>query len=272
MKTTVKTPQEKEKNTIENSRVKTAVPALDRAVAVLNFVSRRLTPPTAADIGKALGIPRSSAHALLAALVAHGLLFKNQMQRYRLGAQSLRWAGDFIDRQEIVTAFQNEVLTVPTLAPYSLSLTYRDGNEVVCMACRNGDGRLGFTFNTGLRLPAGFAATGKAILSTLADDAVRALYDDNWHEALTAHSIKNCSDLIAELYATRQRGYSIDDCQIRDGMFCIGVAVFDYTNRANNGIALSLPKREVDTQTIQRLGLELTGLAAALSRRLGAAI
>lgn len=271
MKSTVKMPQKKEKNGRQNNTVKTAVPALDRAVSVLDFVSRQLTPPTAADIGNALNIPRSSAHALLAALVAHDLLFKNQMQRYRLGAQPLRWAGDFIDHQDMITSFQNQVLSVPALAPYSLSLTYRDETEVVCMACRNGDGRLGFSFSTGLRLPAGFAATGKAMLSTLTDDAVRALYADSWHEALTAHSAKDCESLLQDLNETRQRGYAVDNGEIRAGMFCIGVPIFDHTNRANNGVALSMPDSEADDATITQLGESLAQLADLLSRRLGAA-
>lgn len=256
----------------KNNIDKTAVPALDRTVLILNLVSQSSQPLTAADIVRTLAIPRSSGHALLAALVAHGLLHKSPEQRYTLGATVMHWASGFLSQQDIVTAFQSEIITVRELSQFSLTLSVRQAKEVICLACRNGDEPLGFTFSMGLRLPAGFAATGQAILSTLTDTAVRELYLDDWHTPMTEYSLTDCTALLNELEHIRQRGYSIDDCYIREGMFCIGVPVFDHSNQANNGIALSMPKAEATPENIQLLGKQLRQMADNLSRRLGATI
>lgn len=259
-------------NTIKQNLPKTVVPALDRSVAILELVSQSNQSLTAAEIVRTLAIPRSSGHAILAALVEHNLLHKSIEQRYTLGSQVMHWAGNFLAHQDIVTAFQNEIITVPELSRFSLTLSIRQEHEVICLACRNGNEQLGFTFSIGLRLPAGFAATGMATLSTLTDTEVRDLYDSYWHPAMTKNSMPNCNALVHELAVVRQRGYSIDDCYIRDGMFCIGVPVFDHTNRANNGIALSMQKIEENPEQTQLLGQQLRNMADNLSRRLGATI
>ncbi len=249
---------------------KTRVPALDRSVAILDFVSACETPPSASDITRSLDLPRSSAHGLIGALVTHGLLHKNTESRYTMSGHVMAWTNGFLAQQDIVPLFNSEIVISPDLAAYSLTLTCRDGRDVVCLACHNGASRLGFTFHTGLRLPVAFAATGKAILSTEDDRNVIALFKDAWPAPLTPHSVANCDLLLAELAEARQRGYSIDDRQIRDGMYCIGVPVFDHNQYARYGIALSMQKADADTMSMDEVGLTLRRHADELSQRLGA--
>lgn len=260
------------KNKAQEITNKTAIPALNRSVAILDFVSTCETPPTAADITKALNLPRSSAHGLIVALVTHGLLHKNTAQRYTMSGHVMHWANGFLAQQDIVPLFSADIAASPELAAYSLTLTYREGKDVVCLACHNGASRLGFTFHIGLRLPAGFAASGKAMLSTEKDEVASQLFKKTWHEPLTPHSISDKTALLKELAETRQRGYSIDDRQIRDGMFCIGVPVFDHSGEARYGIALSMQRADADDTLVKHIGTTLRQHADALSRRLGAVL
>lgn len=247
---------------------KTAVPALDRSVNILNIVCHN-NYLSAAEITKMAKLPRSSAHTLLTALVEQGLLYKTPEQRYTMGGHIMHWANGFLEQKSIVKIFQNEVLYQPLLSRFSLTLTYLDNTEVVCMACHNGDERLGFTFRLGLRLPAGFAATGKAMLSTISDKEVQALYQDAWHEPLTHQSSASCKALLSELSQTRKRGYSIDDREIRDGMFCIGVPIFDHTHEAKYGLALSMQKMDAKDETVEAMGNFLRKMAVKISNDLG---
>jgi DNA-binding IclR family transcriptional regulator len=64
-----------------------------------------------------------------------------------------------------------------------------DGAEVVYLACQNGDRPLGVTFRIGMRLPAPYTATGKAMLSTLPTAEVRHLFADGMPPPLTRASV-----------------------------------------------------------------------------------
>lgn len=254
---------------MKNKKVKTAVPALDKTIKVLDIVSDN-EPMSAAEITRRAEMPRSSAHTLLSALVEQKLLYRTPEQRYVLGGKIMHWVNGFLEQQSVVNIFQNELKNYPTLLSFSITLTYLDDYEVVCLSCRNGNSKLGFTFRLGLRLPAGFAATGKAILSTLDNSQVEEKFSNvSWYETLTPYSVRSCGELVDELNTTRIRGYSIDDRQIRDGMFCVGVPVFDHTKTATHGIAISIQKSEAEQGFVDFLGEQLADLGEAVSHSLG---
>lgn len=156
-----------------------SVPALRRAVRILDFISSAEGEPNAAEIVRALGIPKSTAHGLLSVMVELRLLNRLQDGGMRLGPHTMRWASSFLAQQDIVAEFQRHFEQSSDLSDYTVTLTVLDGREVVYLSCRNSERPLGFTFRIGMRLPAVFTATGKAQLGTLSDTELAELYRDD---------------------------------------------------------------------------------------------
>ena len=65
---------------------------------------------------------------------------------------------------------------------------------------------------------------------------------------------------LAELRATRERGYSIDDEENEVGARCVGVAVTDATGRPQAAISVSGPAARVYDTTIDEIGASLVFL------------
>ena len=155
----------------------------------------------------------------------------------------------------------------------TITLSVLDGRDVVYIACQNGNRPLDVTFRNGMRLPAPYTATGKAMLSTLPDDEVRALLEDSpWPSPLTQHSVASLDALMPELAQCRVSGFSIDDAQVRDGMHCFGAAVFDASNqqRAVAGLAVSFLEVDlVQPGKADKIGRDIRALADRLSARMG---
>lgn len=246
-----------------------SVPALRRAVAILDMVSSAGGTLNAADITRKAGLPKSTVHGLLNVMTELNLLVKNDDARFTIGAHPMRWANSFLSQMDIVTIFRNYFATEPSLSPYTVTLTIRDHDEVVYIGCRNSDQPLGHSFRIGMRLPAPYTATGKMLLSELSDEALSALFSAGLPPALSAKSVKDINQLKQELAYTRKRGYSIDDGQIREGMICIGAAIRDHTGQANAGIAISLLESEATAQMIEKLGRKMQKAASNLSAQLG---
>ncbi|WP_188575108.1 IclR family transcriptional regulator [Azorhizobium oxalatiphilum] len=251
-----------------------SVPALRRAVRVLDFVGAAPHPPHAADIARALGLPKSTAHGLIACMVELELLTRGADGTLRLGSHLMRWAGGFLGQTDMVSAFRDVLAESPALGDHTVTLSLLDGTDVVYLACRNSPAPLGITFRIGMRLPAQFTATGKAVLATLPPARVAALLQGPWPAGLTPHSVAGLPDLTRELEETRARGFSIDDGQVREGMVCLGAAVRDHSTLedgpATAGIAISLLAHEASETRRAELAGHLTRIAAALSSRLGA--
>lgn len=245
-----------------------SVPALRRAVQILDLVATSGQRPSAAEITRHLALPKSTAHGLLAVMLELDLLAKSPDGGMRIGPHPLRWANGFLSQLDIVSTFHEYLARHHELDAYTVTLTVREGGEVVYIGCRNSAQPLGHTFRIGMRLPAPFTATGKMLLSDLTGDELKILFE-RFPSPLTPRSVGTIAQLEQELAATRTRGFSIDDGQIREGMICIGAVIRDYSGAATAGIAISLTRSEADDGMVTRLGAELREAAQALSIRIG---
>lgn len=246
-----------------------SVPALRRSVLILDLVASAGSPLSATDITRALALPKSTAHGLLNVMLELGLLARNPEGSFRLGPHPMRWANSFLSQMDVVAVFRDYFAQDATLSRYTMTLTILDGAEVVYIGCRNSDLPLGHTFRIGMRLPAPFTATGKMLLSEIADGELEALFGRNFPSPMTQRSVKNLPQLRQELSTTRERGFSIDDGQIRDGMICVGAALRDHSGKAIAGIATSLMRSEASADIIGELGSTMRATAGRLSEQLG---
>lgn len=103
----------------------------------------------------------------------------------------------------------------------------------------------------------------------MADNEVEERLLGPWPAKMTHSSAPSLDALKRELHETRERKFSIDDGQIREGMHCFGAPVFDAQNVVVAGIAVSLLTHDLSPETIQNAGAAMQNLANQLSSRLG---
>lgn len=254
----------------QDNGASSSVPALRRSVQILDLVASSKQKLSAAHVTQALDLPKSTAHGLIAVLCELNLLARAPDGSLRLGSHPLRWANSFLAQNDIPSVFQEYLVAHRELDRFTVTLTILEHADVVYIGCRNSDQPLDQTFRIGMRLPAPFTATGKMLLCDLGDEEISTLLGENFPPALTPRSVPDLPSLKRELVATRARGYSIDDGQIREGMICIGAGIKDHSGRSIAGIAISLLRSEASDAVIASLGETMRLAAANLSRRLGA--
>jgi DNA-binding IclR family transcriptional regulator len=252
---------------------KLSAPAVARATAILDLIARSGSPQSLADLTRALQLPKSSIHGLCATLEHLNLLTRLESGQMTLGPHVVMWSNAFLARINITQEFFASWDEMRVLPEETITLSVRDGQEVVYIACRNGSRPLGYTFKTGMRIPAVYTATGLAMLSTLPDQSVSRLFagpDLPWPTPFTMKGLRDFESLMVELSAVRHRGYSIDREGVREGMYCFGAPVFDSHNpEAVAGVAVSILATEVDVDLEKRAGMAMRKLADRLSERLG---
>ena len=246
------------------------VPALVRGTRVLDAVMESDRPLTVSDLARQLALPKSTVHGICATLLDLGLLARRNATSFLIGPRVMRWASAFLAQTDLTAEFAQLWDSLTELADETITLSVLDGPEVVYLACRNSSSPLGITFRIGMRLPAPFTATGKAILSTMPEAQVRKLLAGRWPAPLTPRSVPGIEALLAELAECRRRGFSIDDGQTREGMYCFGTAVRDSSNLAVAGVAVSLLAARVDAITMALAAECVQSIAGRLSARLGA--
>lgn len=153
------------------------------------------------------------------------------------------------------------------LTPYTITLSTLDfeRGETVFLSSHQGSSAIDFVFRRGVRVPAIFSATGKAILSQLPFETVRQMYQD-FPTPLTDRSVQDFDALKREFDTIAKTHLSLDDGQLRLGMTCMGTYIKS-TKDVRLGIAVSLSDSEYKKHHTA-IGQALIALAEAIRQAL----
>jgi DNA-binding IclR family transcriptional regulator len=250
---------------------KGSVPAIVKAVRLLEVLAASKEPLALAPLTDALRLPKSTIHALCATLVHAGIVRRFENGSYHLGTRIMDLSHAFLAHTDLTSEFTSVADSLNLLPEETIILSVLDGPDVVYISCRNGNRPLGLNFRIGMRLPANCTASGKALLSTFPEERVVELAKSHGLPALTKKSITRLPALLKQLALIRKRHYSVDDEETHDGMVCLGAAVFDSnSSHAVAGISVSLLKSTTNSRQKAAAIQAIQQMAAELSCRLGA--
>jgi IclR family transcriptional regulator, blcABC operon repressor len=243
------------------------VPAIYRAASVLNCLAETGDPLSFTQLADSIDMPRSSLHNVCMALVETGFIERGSDSRFRIGLRVVELARVRLAKTEMVGTFLEASREIGAIDE-TIVLAVLSGTEVVYVAVVNADRPLAVRYQIGMRLPAWYTATGKAILSTLSTPTVRELFGGT----LQANGSRtpDIDSLLIDLQLTRERGYSIDDEETAKGMVCVGVPVFEGGEpHARGAIAFSMVKASAKPFSTE-LTTKLMTLGTTIGSRLGA--
>ncbi len=246
------------------------VPAVARALAVMDLLARQRGPMHMAGVAAALELPKSSVHGLCNTLLSFGYLRRVDNGALQIGPGVMGLADAFVASTNVAAEFDALWRDAAVAPDETLILSVQSGADVVYVGVRSSMRPLGLAFNIGMRLPAHLAASGKAMLAFQPQAAVRALLPPGPLPRLTTRGVRSATELLAELKATRARGHSIDDEGVREGVYALGAPVFGASGHPVAGLAVCLNKAGLSAAKIERQRALLTAAARTLSLRLGA--
>jgi DNA-binding IclR family transcriptional regulator len=246
------------------------VPAVSRAVMLLERLARQRRPMSASLLAAELDLPRSSVHGLCNTLLHHGLLRRQGDGGFVIGSGVMHLAQAFVANTNVAQEFGEMWRDIGQSPDESIVLSVLDGTDSVYVAVRNSLRPLGLAFNVGMRLPAHLTGTGKAILAWLPPGALDALLPPGPLERLTDHGPRSLAQLHVELAGIRQCGYSVDDECVRRGVLSFGAPVFDASGAVVAGVGMCINKAQLARDGTDTHHEAVMRVACTLSSRLGA--
>lgn len=243
---------------------KRRAPAVERAVQLLDCLAAKAGPVGVSELAREVGAPKSSVYGVCESLVATGVLHYDS-RGYSLGSHCLRWSGAYLQRSSLVSEFQRALAVDRRLADYTVTLSSLEADQVVYLACRNSDKPLGFTFQIGMRLPAVYSATGKAMLSYVSPEERAEVLSGAWPQGFTTNSVPDRDHFEADIETWRAKGYAIDNGEIREGMVCLGAPILGPGGLPVAGIAISMTSAEARQGSQDDLGRTVREIANALA-------
>jgi IclR family transcriptional regulator, blcABC operon repressor len=247
-----------------------SVPAVERAIALLDALATAREPQGLAALARALGLPKSSVHGLLGTLAAAGLARRGADGQFALGPKALQWAEAYAAQSDVLRAFHRLAARMPALGEETIMLATLDGADVRYLACRQGTRALAVNFRVGGRFPAAITSSGKAMLASLDDDAVRRRVGELAGTGPTRHSVASTAALLRQLADFRRLGWATDDEETAEGMQCFGAAVFGAREAEPvAAVAVSVIKAQLTPPRREELVAAIRALGRAITDELG---
>lgn len=249
---------------------KQLAPALSRGIEILELLSTKTQGLSLTDIAAELNLAKSTVFGLCKTLLEAGLVERNSAGSFRLGLRVLEYANARIGSLNISEEFHSAWDLLDVFRQEAVVMSVRDKADVVYLVCRNSPLPLGVTFKVGMRLPASCTATGKALLATLTDTEIRALYQKHKLIRLTRSSVASVDALLRQLDQVRKSGVSFDDGETREHMCSFGAPVYDSNSQsALAGVAISFFKADLSNPVRAKAIETVREFAKILSRNIG---
>ncbi|MFE2753325.1 IclR family transcriptional regulator [Actinosynnema sp. NPDC059335] len=237
------------------------VQSLQRAFDLLERLADAGGEAGLSELAAASGLPLPTIHRLIRTLVALGYVRQNSNRRYALGSRLIR-LGETASRQ-FGTWARPFLAELVDRVGETANLAVLDGDEVVYVAQVPSRHSMRMFTEVGRRLLPHGTGVGKAILSQLPRDQVRALLARTGLPAYTPNTITDADVLLASLDRIAARGYALDESEQELGVRCVAVPL--RAGPALAAVSVSGPDSRLTKESVARIVPAVLAVAERLS-------
>jgi IclR family transcriptional regulator, acetate operon repressor len=238
------------------------------ALEALEALARQ-QPMGVSELARRLNISKPAAQRALRALADARWIQRSEQQpgRWVLTVKVLEIASEMgreLGLRDVAAPLMQELVDATGEATH---LSVLDGHHVVTIDQVDTTQAVRIHWPIGSRSAAYAAASGKAILSALAEDLLPAHLPASL-EPLTSQTITNLDDLSAELDQIRLCGYSVQRGEVRDDVASIAAPIAPRPAHPIAALSLFMPAHRFPSDG----GAELGALVAKSAARISAAV
>ena len=216
-----------------------SVRSIEKAIAILDCFSTLDRQLSVATIAKQIGIPRGTAHRIIATLRSHGLLEQDrERDNYRLGMKLFEYGTTVLGTMELHREAKSFVEALTKVSGLSVSLCVFDGARSTLVNRTERDGEHANSTVLIEAAPAHCTSTGKSVLA-FQPPAIVAKVIALGLMRFTPQTISDSDSLLKELALVRKRGYAVDDEEHSIGIRCVGAPIHNLSGRVFAAMSVS---------------------------------
>jgi IclR family KDG regulon transcriptional repressor len=248
-----------------------SVPAVHRAIDVLEFVSSTQREVSFAEIMENLDIPRQSLFRILNTLCDRGFLDKSgQRGLYRIGVKFLYLGQGLPEKFELRKAAWDEMKTLSRKTKKTIELSSLDRDQLILLEQIPGTEDMTHYARAGSVIPyLHTVSVGKIYLAEMDAEKRRRVLGKIGLPTMTKYTITDMERLEDEIRVTQERGYGFEDQELREGVRRVAAPVFNSKGKLEGCIGLSAPIFSFSLDDVDRYGQMVRKAADKASQELG---
>jgi IclR family pca regulon transcriptional regulator len=249
--------------------------SLERGLAVLSAFRSGRPLLGVSELGREVGLSRSTAHRYISTLATLGYLQQDEAtKKYRLGPRVLDLGFSAIHSMELREISAPHLQRLSDETGYTVNMAVLDGADIVyverCRSARVGQRAIDLNLHVGSRLPAYCTSMGKILLAYLPREERDSLLAELELRQRGPNTLTEQRSLIAELERVREAGLAINNEELAYGLRSIAAPVLAQSGSIAAAINLAVHSSMVSmSELVERLGRPLKRTATEISAHIG---
>ncbi|OMF79276.1 IclR family transcriptional regulator [Paenibacillus glucanolyticus] len=240
---------------------------LGRAIDILFVLAESGSTLTVSEIAEKVGIPDSTAYRFIQTLIKNGFVERKGRGQIGLGLRIFDLA------RSLSQQIERDLLTVARPIMEALSddtgettvLFIRSGSKAICIEHVTSKRLIRFSIESGRVLPLASGASGKSLLAFESERVLK--------EMLKLFGEKQSEEtrlqLVKELEAIREQGYSLTLGEVDSDVFAIAAPIFDPQQNIMASLSVAGPVHRLNEDDIPALIDQVKNAASRISVKLG---
>ena len=249
--------------------------SLERGLAILSAFRSGRPLLGVSELGRDIGLSRSTTHRYVATLAALGYLQQDSgTKKYRLGPRVLDLGFSAINSMELREVAAPHLRQLSDDTGYTVNMAILDELDIVyverCRSGRAAQREIDLNLHVGARLPAYCTSLGKVLLAFLPADEQTARLEQIDFTRRGPNTLTSRTALVAELKRVRENGFAINNEELAYGLRSIAAPVLSHDGAAAAAINLAVHSSMVSmNDLVARLSPTLRRAAHEISAHLG---
>lgn len=246
-----------------------SVPALEKAIAILELLAESQQELSVTEIYTALYIPKATTFMVLNVLERHEIVKKNSNGRYTIGMRLYKLGITYISKLDIIKIARPHIEALMSETGFTTHLAVIYDQKVMFIDKVEPSSFVRFTTYPGMRADIHVTSLGKAIAAHLPSDDVEAILVEQGMGTYTVNTITNIADFRQALEQIRQNGYAIENEEGELAVRCIGAPIFDNTRKVVAAVSVTALVSQLPESAFSTVGATVRRTADRISRELG---
>jgi IclR family transcriptional regulator, acetate operon repressor len=237
-----------------------------KAIGLLRHVAHSDEPQTLADVSRALGLPKATAHRLADHLERAELIHKDPLtRRYEIAAAFEQLALTVIRNGGGHTGRRLHMQRLSEKIGERINLGVLSGGKLLYVEWVESAWPLRVDFQPGAQVPVHASANGKLLIAHASEAVRRQIVQATPLPRYTRNTITTARGLLREFERIKERGYSQDNEEYMAGVCCLAVPVKTSTGGVVAGLAVMAPSARLSLDKARTHLPDLQACAAAIS-------
>ncbi len=247
------------------------VPNLDRALVILDLLSKNSAGMNRNEIAAATGYSTTMVYRIAMTLADNGFLFRDETTgRYRLSSKLLDIGVAGSDEYSLTAVAWPEMTALRDTTGITVMLgsTYGEFEGIVLESAES-RAMARYVVQKGLRVPTLHVGGWKCVLAYWPEVRLHAYLDQAKFVALTPNTLTTREAVVRALKEVRRVGYAVDESEMTEGNHCVVAPIFDRTGMPVGPLCLSGLAMQLPVKDFAKRGRQVREAADLISAKLG---